>query len=270
MVRRLALIGCIAVAACSFPEQPLPPGERQIVVHAVLDPSQRYQLINLSMSDGRESESAAVHQATVTITTPNGVELTARQDTIRDQNGQFLLTRPLYRIDLQEAGVSLMPAGTYSLRVQTTVGDVITGETTIPSATPTSSAQTGEFLRQRDTLQVSWSPVPGARVYEAQVWTVWSYQQQHSFTRLQYTAFRDSTLSLAGTAKDWEDNDIFPYDPYATITARVFIYAVDDNYYHYYRRLGDPFIGAAPSRLKGGVGVFGSIVPIVLRVLTVK
>jgi hypothetical protein len=270
MVNRLALIGSLALAACSFPEQPLPPGERQIVVHAVLDPSQRYQLINLSMSDGREAEAADVNHATVTLTTPDGTELTARQDTIRDLNGKFLFSRPLYRIDLQAAGVSLVPGGKYALRVQTTVGDVITGETTIPFATPTASAQTGEFLRQRDTLRVSWSPVPGARVYEAQVWTIWSYQQQYSSTRLQYTAFRDSTLSLAGTAKDWEDNDIFPYDPYANITARVFIYAVDDNYYHYYRRLGDPFIGAAPTRLKGGVGVFGSIVPIVLRVLTVK
>jgi hypothetical protein len=267
MVKRLGLIGCLAVAACSFPEQPLPPGERLVVVHAVLDPSQRYQLINLSMSDGREDELSQLLDATVKLTTPDGVELVARQDTIRDQNGKFLHTRPLYRIDLQSAGTSLVPGGTYTLNVQTIVGDIITGQTTIPSASPASLPPATEFVRKRDTVRLSWSPVPGARTYEVQVWSTQTYQQ-YTFTRLQYTAFRDTTLSLAGTAKDWEDGDVFPNDPYTT--ARVIVYAVDDNYYHYYRRLGDPFIGAAPSRLTGGVGVFGAIVPILQRQLTLK
>ena len=267
MVKRLALIGCLTVAACTFPEQPLPEGERQVVVHAVLDPSQRYQLINLSMSDGRDDDSGDLYNATVTLTTPEGVELIARQDTMRDVNGQFLYTRPLYRIDLQTAGVTLAPGGTYSLHVQTTVGDDITGSTTIPSASPASLPPATEFVRKRDTVRLSWSSVPGARTYEVQVWSTQTYQQ-YTFTRLQYTAFRDTTLSLAGTAKDWEDGDVFPSDPFTT--ARVIIYAVDDNYYHYYRRLGDPFIGAAPSRLTGGVGVFGAIVPILQRQLTLK
>jgi hypothetical protein len=267
MVKRLALIGCLALGACSFPEQPLPPGERQVVVHAVLDPSQRYQLINLSMSDGRQAESDEVLNASVNLTTPDGIELTARQDTIRDQNGKFLHTRPLYRIDLQSTGVSLVPGGKYALRVQTTVGDVITGETTIPSAAPAALPPATDFVRNRDTVKLAWGPVPGALTYEVQVWSTQTYQQ-YSYTRLEYTAFRDSTLSLAGTAKDWEDNDVFPNDPFTT--ARVIIYAVDDNYYHYYRRLGDPFIGAAPSRLTGGVGVFGAIVPILQKQLTLK
>ena len=267
MVKRLALIGCLTVAACTFPEQPLPPGERQVVVHAVLDPSQRYQTINLTMSDGRNDESGDLNNAIVTLTTPDGVELIARLDTVRGQNGEFIATKPPYRIDLQATGVSLVPGGTYSLRVQTTAGDDITGSTTIPSASPASLPPATDFVRRRDTVRLSWSSVPGARTYEVQVWSTQTYQQ-YTFTRLQYTAFRDTTLSLAGTAKDWEDGDVFPSDPFTT--ARVIIYAVDDNYYHYYRRLGDPFIGAAPSRLTGGVGVFGAIVPILQRQLTLK
>ena len=265
MVRRIGLALVIAAGACTFPEQPLPPGERQVVVHAILDPSQRYQLVNLSMTDGTVQGPDDVFGADVRITTPDGTELTARQDTIRDQNGKFVYTRPLYRIDLQTLGVALQPGGTYQLRVQTAAGDVITGETTIPTADPAPLPAPVSFVRQRDTLRLSWPPVAGARTYEAQVWTV---QSNYYFARLEYTAFFDSTLTLAGTAKTWNDNDVFPANQSATV--RVTVYAVDDNYYQYYRLLGDPYIGAAPSRLQGGVGVFGAVVPVAQRQLTIK
>ena len=46
--------------------------------------------------------------------------------------------------------------------------------------------------------------------------------------------------------------------------------ADDENYSEYDRLLGGLFIGAAPSRLQRGLGVFGSIVPVVQRQLTIR
>lgn len=45
--------------------------------------------------------------------------------------------------------------------------------------------------------------------------------------------------------------------------------AVDSNYYDY-RVLSDPFVRAPPSRLQGGLGVFGSLVPVTVRTLRVQ
>jgi len=44
---------------------------------------------------------------------------------------------------------------------------------------------------------------------------------------------------------------------------------VDENYYEYYRRVTDPLSGAAPSRLTGAAGVFGSVAPVKKRVYNV-
>ena len=272
MVRRLPLLVLLAAGACTFPEQSLPPGERAIVVHAVLDPTHSLQTINLSMTDGSEVTPGAFDQADVSITTPDGTRYTARQDSLRDSTGKLIVTRPLYRAALP----ALVPGGTYQLRFQDRFGAVITGQTTVPSATPTSSVESRDFARLSDTLKLSWNRVPGARTYEVQVWVTEMFdggsQGKFGFIRLQYTAFRDSSLTLAGTARTADDDDIFPrvLAKNHTVTASVFVYAVDDNYYQYYRLLGDPFIGAAPSRLTGGLGVFGAIVPIEKLVLTVK
>jgi hypothetical protein len=46
--------------------------------------------------------------------------------------------------------------------------------------------------------------------------------------------------------------------------------AVDTNYYQYYRVPGDPFTPAVPSRLTGGLGVFGSVVPVYAKRFSVR
>ena len=66
---------------------------------------------------------------------------------------------------------------------------------------------------------------------------------------------------LPGTASSLEGADIFR----ARTLTTVVVLAVDANYYEYYRDLGDPFVGSPPGRLKGGRGVFGSMVPIIMR-----
>jgi len=269
MVRRLVL-ALVAATACTFPEKPLPPGERQFVVHAVLDASQRYQLVNLAMTEGVQFNPQELDDAAVSITTPDGTTLFARQDTVRDATGKFLGTWPDYRIDLQGAGVSLQPGGTYQLRVVTRSGEIVTGQTTIPTSTPVAAEGPTDFHRLSDTLRLSWPRVPGARTYQVQAWVTRGPSTPNPYTYRSYDAFADTSITLAGTMKRWNDEDVFPPRSGAGFRVRVYVYAVDDNYYEYYRLLGDPFVGAAPGHLKGGLGVFGAIVPVIQRELIMR
>jgi hypothetical protein len=82
-----------------------------------------------------------------------------------------------------------------------------------------------------------------------------------------YRRFMAAPVDIPGTAKTPVDlTDVFP------ITSRlaVEVVAVDTNYYQYYRTPGDPFTAAPPSRLTGGLGVFGSIVPVYARQFEVR
>jgi hypothetical protein len=202
---------------------------------------------------------------------PGGSTLTARQDTARDSLGFVFEIMSAYRFDLQSAGVSLVPGGSYQLRVATRGGEVITGTTTIPSAIPAPVPALALFHRLRDTVRLSWAAVGGADGYEAQVWnegTVTVFGENYAsydLRTLRYAAFLDTSLTLAGTARHFDD-DIFFVDN----TAMVVVYAVDANYYAYYRGVGDLFAGAVPSRLTGGLGVFGAVVPVAQRRLAVR
>jgi hypothetical protein len=148
---------------------------------------------------------------------------------------------------------------------------VVTGETTIPLATPAPTPALASFQRLRDTVRLSWEPVAGAAAYEGQVWNegvvkvIEEHYAFYDFRMLRYSAFLDSALTLAGTARHFDDDIFFPNN-----TAAVVVYAVDPNYYAYYRSIGDLFAGAMPSRLAGGLGVFGSMVPIAQLRLSVK
>jgi hypothetical protein len=270
MVKRLAYIALVAATACTFPEDPLPPGERQIIVHAILDPSRRYQWVALSRTDASVTKPADLEGASVVLTTPDGAELVAKREIPTNSTGQNIGQASSYRIDLLTAGVSLVPGGTYQLRVITVVGDTITGTTTIPTATQASAPPRANFDRLRDTLSLSWARVPGARTFELQVWSTFTFSDgkggTETYAYLEHVAYADTSIRLAGTATTAEDDQIFQRNSGSSI----YVYAVDDNYYEYYRRLGDPFIGAAPSRLKGGLGVFGAVVPVVRRELDVK
>ena len=271
MVTRILCAVLVTATACTFPEQPLPAGNREVVVHSILDPSRRYQLVTLSMTDGAQEVQQELDEATVSITAPDGTVMTAQQDSARDPNGKAINALPDYRVDLQTLGMSLVPGGTYKLRVVVRSGAIITGETTIPDATPAPLPPATSFNRRQDTLRLNWSHVPGARTYDVQVWSGVQFVTEpnytyYNFASLRYSAFADTSITLAGTAHDWTDSEIFGENT----NTRVVVYAVDDNYYEYYRLLGDPFIGAAPTRLVGGFGVFGAIVPLVQRQLTVK
>ena len=266
MVKQLALLGMLGMAACTFPEDPLPPGDDRVVVHAVLDLSRTTQVVELSATDGSPLTDADLDSAIIVLRLPDGTSLTAKQDS-EYTDPYYDFYRPIqatYRFDLQAAGVQLIPGATYDLVITTRAGGLIRGSTTIPVADPSSMSTAGSFSRSRDTLRLSWDAVSGARAYELQVWR--TFTQYSSSTHLTYSAFVSDSVRLAGTARSPQDDEVFM----SPSQASVYLFAVDANYYEYYRAVGDPFAGAPPTRLEGALGVFGSVVPIVRRQFPVQ
>jgi hypothetical protein len=155
----------------------------------------------------------------------------------------------------------IRPGARYTLTVRATDGTTVTGTTVVPNA-PLNVAAPAllNFDRDRDTVRLDWSAVPAARTYGLRV--------ESPFGAFQF--FSDSTkLTLPGGLRNLFASDL----------QRVFIpgfqqavtlYAVDTNYFDYYRSRNDPFTGSGIiNRLQGGIGLFGSIATLDVRMLDV-
>lgn len=258
----------IAVSAgCTFPEKQIAPGERHLVVHAVLDLGTRDQKILLGYTDGAViGAQPGVPQ--VSITTPEGVQMFGIPDSQRFVFDTTLRSNGEYRVPLDAYGVTLVPGATYTLHVHMPAGDDATGTTTIPLASGVSVPIAAEpFDRLRDSVRLSWPTVSGAESYEILVLRDSTRVPYRQPPMVKYDAFTTHALTFSGTAHPpFDDADMFE-PQFQTI---VLVSAVDINYYQYYRVLSDPLSGAAPSHLTGALGVFGSVVPIVARRLDVK
>jgi hypothetical protein len=251
----------IFVVACIEGEKPTAPSAPQIVVHAVLDMGSRDQLVLVERTRSGIRTSLTnfvggaepVLDAEVTITTPNGEVLTAALEQPADS---FAPRRGLYRLALDRYGATLVPGGTYSLLVRVPAAGEITGTTTLPVATSVAPAAAEPFDWERDSLRLTWPHVEGAAGYEVRI----------AMLDAHFETFADSSFAIAVHGSTFFDEPLFV----PGLTTTVAVTAVDRNYYEYYRALSDPFAGAAPSRLRGGYGVFGSLVPLAIRTLNVR
>ena len=248
-----------AFAAC-VESSPVSPDVNTLVVHAVLDPGARHQLIVVQTTTGALSAQRQVTGAKVTIATPDGRTLTAveRRDTAAVTGfGPFPKVTTIYDVDVGGAG--LIPGGTYRLRVVAPDGRTVTGRTTIPNAVPSTAALPTQTIdRDRDTVSLQWSRVGGAR----------SYQVFIRSTRREYSVFADTSIALPGTAQDIDGE---PVAFVSGLTHQLAVIAVDENYFDYYRRTSDLFTGAGLlMHLEGGVGVFGSVVTVATRTIVVR
>jgi hypothetical protein len=153
------------------------------------------------------------------------------------------------------------PGAKYRLSIRTADGITVTGSTVVPSATPGGSIPIGgQFRRDRDTLSLTWLPVPTARTYGVRV--------ESPFGAFQL--FSDSTtLSLAGNLRNFFASDL-PRVFIPGFQQAITIYAADTNFFDYYRSRNDPFTGSGIiNRLEGGIGLFGSTVMISTRTVDV-
>ena len=244
----MAGMSCALGAAC-VPTDPVPPAEERLVVEAVLRAGVADHVVAVrSVGGSLGANDAPVSGAAVSITAPDGTH---------DPSHEVANTPGFYVVEFAARGLTVVPGGTYELRVVTRSGLEVTGRTTVPNGAPTSvSDDITPFSRAGDTLRALLPSVPGARSYYVGVNALLSYAPGYS--ELRYSAFTDTAITLPGTIKLFDGDPVFT--PYDTVT--VVAGAVDDNFYTYYHATVDPFAGMPPSRLRGALGVFGSFVPL--------
>src|SRR5205085_8083478 len=141
--------------------------------------------------------------------------------------------RYLLRLPTESAGsrVTLRPGARYELRVVTPEGDVVTGTTVIPSAVPfVPGSRLDAFNRDRDSLRLNWSDVPGARSFLLRAESPFG----------PFLLFTDSnTVTVHGDLRNYFAASLeHVFIP--GFRQRVSFAAVDTNYFDYYRTRNDP------------------------------
>jgi hypothetical protein len=190
-------------------------------------------------------EGIAETGALVTLSTPQGQTLVAREDaSVNDGHGAGI-----YRFAL--SGAALERGGGYRLSVRTTKGEVLSAETSVPDGVPAALAEQRRFDRARDTVLVEWPAAPRARSYLVRVETPFGPR----------TFFTDSLrVRLTGDLRN-VDLDALPRVFIPGFPQAVTVSAVDSNFYDWYRTHNDAFSASGLiNRVQGGIGVFGSLV----------
>ena len=219
----LALVA-LSAGACTH-ETPLQVTSTTIVVHAVLNALYDEQVVAVQeTADGVPFLTTPADSATVTITGPDGVAMTAVE--VPDS----LFTR-VYQVSLSAFHEQLVPGGTYRLHVLLKSGEEITGTTTIPDASPVvPPVAILPFNEATDTLRLNWQPVSGAASYEVRIQSAAGV----------YALFTDTSVALPGTLRSLEGKVVFADG----LDHQAIVSAVDQAYYQYYRTSSDEFTGA--------------------------
>jgi hypothetical protein len=257
-----AAVLLLLLAACEIEEVAIPPTEARVAMHGVLSASAPTQVVVLERTRAGlvgivgppidnpdptvSDEGVAVTGAFVRLTTPAGQTLIAREDNMAsgDASGAGI-----YRFALP--GAALERSGTYRLSVQTTEGEVLTAETSVPEGVAATLAEQRVFDRARDTVVIEWPASPGARSYFVRIETPFG---PRSF-------FTDGTrVRLTGELRN-VDVDALPRVFIPGFPQAVTVSAVDSNYYDWYRTHNERLSGTGLiNRVSGGIGVFGSLV----------
>lgn len=256
------MTAALLLTACEFEKVEIPRPEQRVAMHGVLSASAPTQVVLLERTrNGSVSQFAppfdlgdpvvsdagiAEMGAFVTLTTPSGQTLIAREDNTTRGDGKG---GGIYRFALP--GDSLARSGTYRLSVRTIQGEVLTAETSVPAGVAATVAEQRVFDRARDTVVIEWPAAPRARSYFVRIETPFG---PRSF-------FTDSTrVRLTGDLRNIEIAGI-PHVFIPGFPQAVTVSAVDSNYYDWYRTHNDVISGSGLiNRVSGGIGVFGSLV----------
>ena len=256
------MLALFLLTSCEIEKASIPSTESRISMHGVLSATAPSQVVLLErtrngtvqmvappfdladpvVSDAGIAESGAI----VTLRTPGGETLTAREDrTVRDDGKGA----GIYRFGLP--GGALARGGTYRLTIFTARGDALSAETVVPEGAPVAAATERAFDRARDTLLIEWPKAAGARSYFVRIETPYG---PRSF-------FTDSTrVRLTGDLRN-VDVEALPRVFIPGFPQAVTVSAVDSNYFDWYRTHNDVFTGTGvANRVRGGIGVFGSLV----------
>jgi hypothetical protein len=278
-VARAALFVMAAAfaTACEIATETVAAPVSRVVVHAVLNPDVNEQVILVESSlTGRVTiDSTLKFDPRDPIRTAGGepivgaeVRLLADGDPVGvlaeetevDGRGTGRYTVPRDRL-------AVLPGGTYRLQVRTRDGREVTGATTVPSAPAGWQAEVITqpvaitFDRSGAPLELRWDPVPGARTYAIRVET----------PNGPWFLFSDSTrFALSGALRNFFVGGL-PAVWWPGHEQLVSVGAVDRNFYDYNRSGNDPFGGSGLiSSVQGGLGLFGSTLAQLRRIVTVR
>lgn len=298
----MRLAPLLLAGACTLADVTLPAGEEVVAVEAVLRTDVFVQTVVLHRSlDGRDVR--GVPGARVTVTAPGGRTISFQQSDRECYRvpGAYFTDEPLtfeascYLSSVDE-GVWVRPGDVYLLRVETPDGRVIQGRTRVPGAFGLAGLP---FTRRAETRGSTTCALPPGRILPV-AWTrsdsAWSYiapirifELREALARGGIQAEIPDPLELVGLAISEVDTTIalpsefgvfdrFQYDNAALaalqsgfpdgVVAEMVVAAADRNYVNGVR--GGRFNPSGPVRISSvsgdGVGVFGSLVPLYLRV----
>jgi len=279
VVRRIvaasSLVATTLSSSCKIGEVTVSNTAPVIVVHSVLNPSVGAQLVLVERTlSGAITIPDTTFDPNDPIVTAGGVPVSGALVELIDSTGRSVrgVEDVTVRTDGRGAGVYRIATGfsgipairlgmRYQLHVHTLEGEDVTAFTRVPAPEVTSSgALTRTFNRDRDTVNVQWSPTPKARTYAVRIESPFG----------PFFLFTDSTrFRLTGELRNLFAGDLqrvfipgFRQD--------VLVAAVDSNFYDYYRTNNDPFTGSGIiSRVNGGLGLFGALVTLNTGTLTV-
>jgi hypothetical protein len=270
---QIAAIGfaALALTSCEFDEKTIGVGQRQVVVHAVLDPQPATQVVLVEeLLTGRVQVREETPDATDPVVSGGGVPISGARVVITASSGdsavavEDVLTRGdgkgagvyRFRNALKTAGqpdrLLISPGERYDLRVETTDGVVVSGSTIVPNISPTLlNPSARPFNRDTDSLFLQWSAVPQAHRYAIRM----------DAPRGPLTVFVDSLEYLvSGTLRNFFAEGL-PTVFVPGFRQTISVGAVDENYYDYFRSQNNPLTGSGLiDHLQGGRGVFGSYV----------
>lgn len=278
----LALLAAGGLAAgCELNEVVVAQPPTSLVVHAVLntDADSQLVLVEETLTGRVQIDTTLRYDPADPIRTGGGVPASgARVVIARPATGDSVVAverviggRPtgVYVFDARPGvagALSIDPAARYTLRIETVDGRVVTGATTVPGPIPgwvrgAGLVPTPQAIdRARDTVQLAWANIPGARTYGVRVETPYG----------PWFFFNDSTrFALAGSLRNFFTAGV-PSVWVPGFVQRTGVAAVDTAFFDYYRSGNDPFGGTGLiSRLDGAIGLFASAVPLLSRDVSV-
>jgi hypothetical protein len=270
------LLAAIMLAACESTPVEVASPTAAIVVHSVLNPDAPEQVVlvessltgRVDINDGlkfdaldpiRTAGGSPISGADVRLLTDgDSVGVRAVETLVRGRGtGRYVVPRSL---------LALQPGRRYRLRLRTADAREVSGETRVPGAPPGWTVGAGALGtpvvldRSRDTLQLRWSAVRDARTYVIRVETPYGA----------WALFADSTqFTLSGGLRNYFAPGL-PSVWFPGFVQTASVVAVDANFYDYNRSGNDPFGGTGLiSSVRGGLGVFGSVVNMLRREVSV-
>jgi len=268
------LLLCLAALGCEIAAVTVAPPRPTVVVHAVLNPDAVEQVILVeSALTGRvEIEDSTTFDPLDPIRSAGGepisdasVRLYSDQDSIgvaATETRRF--GRGTGRYVVSRTAFPIRTGQRYHLRIRTSAGDSVSGETRVPlpgTGWRAGMIESATLSRSTDTLRLAWSPSPDARTYAIRIET----------PNGPWFLFSDSTrFSLSGSLRNFFADGL-PSVWYPGFVQPLTVVAVDRNFYDYNRSGNDPFGGTGLiSSVQGGLGLFGSVVPILRRDVNVR